>query len=512
MRNALPEGTVFAQRYRVVRCIAAGGMGAVYEVVHLETERRCALKVMLPHVLDRAELRERFKREAKITSDIDSEHIIEVFDAGLDDATEMPFIVMELLKGEDLGRRLKRTGRFQPSEVLTYLHQTAIALEETHRASIVHRDLKPDNLFLTTRRDGSPRIKVLDFGIAKLVADSAAAGQTQAVGTPLYMAPEQFRATTHVTPAIDIHALGMIAYTLLVGVPYWREESAANGVGFPLVASLGAQEAATARARRLGVILPAAFDGWFARATALVPQDRFTTAPEAVSALATALAEAEIYARISAPDTARSRTPVMTPNGLTPQPASSAPPLTLSSSALIPAAASASDVTLPERAVAQGAAMMPPQRAAIAAPTPTPVSLATITVTEGSGRIAPAATPPKGRRWLLGAGISVALLAGWFVGKPAVSGPAPIAPAGSGAAKQAASAPAAPATAVPAPTAPATAVPAPTASASATAEASAAPPPPATARAPGSKPAGKAAPPKPRPVKASEDDDIYKRQ
>jgi serine/threonine protein kinase len=287
MQHTLSEGTVFAARYQVLRLIAAGGMAAVYEVLHIETARRRALKVMLPHVLASADLRQRFQREAKIAAGIESEHLIEVFDAGFDEATEMPFLVMELLKGEDLGKRLKRAGRFTQDEVVTYLYQAALALEETHRASIVHRDLKPDNLFLAERRDGTSRIKVLDFGIAKVVAESAtAAGATQALGTPLYMAPEQF-GDARVSPASDIYALGMLAYTLLVGASYWKAEMSrsSNVFAFVSVVMFGPSEPAGARAARAGVALPAAFDDWFARTTAVLPEARFQSAIEAITAL-----------------------------------------------------------------------------------------------------------------------------------------------------------------------------------------------------------------------------------
>src|SRR3954469_6996468 len=117
MSSELREGTVFAGRYRVVRRIGTGGMGSVSEVVHLETERRRALKVMHPHILQSDELRERFKREAKVAAHIESEFIVDVFDAGIDEPTQMPFLVMELLRGEEVGRRLKRLGRMAPIEV-----------------------------------------------------------------------------------------------------------------------------------------------------------------------------------------------------------------------------------------------------------------------------------------------------------------------------------------------------------------------------------------------------------
>src|SRR5262245_8690188 len=114
MSTDLTEGTIFAGRYRVVRRIASGGIGAVYECVHIETARRRALKVMHPHILQSDEMRERFNREARVAADIESDFIVDVFDAGFDEATQMPFLVMELLRGEELGKRLKRLGRFSP--------------------------------------------------------------------------------------------------------------------------------------------------------------------------------------------------------------------------------------------------------------------------------------------------------------------------------------------------------------------------------------------------------------
>ena len=288
MSAKLEEGTVFAGRYRIVRCLAAGGMGAVYEAIHLETDRRRALKVMHPHLFQSEEMRERFKREARIAAQVDSEYIVDVSDAGVDEATQMPFMVMELLRGEELGDRLKRLGRLPPEEVVTYMQQAAWALDRTHAASIVHRDLKPANLFLTMREDGTPRIKILDFGVAKLVAEGAtAAGATQSLGTPIYMAPEQFRSNVKLTAAADIHALTQMTYTLLVGQAYWADEakSAGDVIAFVMAAINGPQESAVARAARCGVTLPPGFDAWFAKGTAVNPADRFTSATEAIRAL-----------------------------------------------------------------------------------------------------------------------------------------------------------------------------------------------------------------------------------
>ncbi|MGK3967877.1 serine/threonine-protein kinase [Sorangium sp. So ce118] len=288
MSATLAEGTVFARRYRVVRLMATGGMGSIHEVVHLETARRRALKAMHAHIFEDEEMRERFKLEARIAANVESEYIVEVFDAGVDEATGMPFLVMELLRGEDLGKRLKLAGRLPPPEVVTYLYQTALALDRTHAASIVHRDLKPANIFLSEREDGSIRVKLLDFGIAKLIADgTAAAGATRNLGTPIYMAPEQFQVGARLTGAADIYALGMIAYALLVGAPYWRQEarSAGDMVAFALLAARGPQEPPVPRAHAQGVMLPPGFDAWFARATAVDPAARFGRAVEAVQAL-----------------------------------------------------------------------------------------------------------------------------------------------------------------------------------------------------------------------------------
>ena len=291
MSSELRVGTVFAGRYRVLRRLAVGGMGSVYEVVHLETERHRALKVMHPHILQSEELRERFAREARVAARVESDFIVDVFDAGYDEGTRMPYLVMELLRGEELGDRLKRLGRLSPAEVVTHVFQTALALDKTHRASIVHRDLKPENLFLTERDDGPPRIKVLDFGIAKVVAEGATSGApTQTVGTPIYMAPEQLDPRSQLTGAADRYALAMVAYDLLVGTPYWAEEArGGNVIALAMVAVRGPAEPASARAARHGVTLPPSFDEWFARSTMANPALRPATAVEMALTLADAL-------------------------------------------------------------------------------------------------------------------------------------------------------------------------------------------------------------------------------
>ncbi|HEY3664797.1 MAG TPA: serine/threonine-protein kinase, partial [Polyangiaceae bacterium] len=297
----LDSQTPFAGRYRVVRRIAAGGMGAVFEVVHIETQRRRALKVMLPELVQNRELRDRFQMEARITARVDSEYIVDVFDAGVDERTGMPFLVMELLQGEELGDILERTGPVPPHLVITYLRQVASALDKTHAAGIVHRDLKPENLFLTHREDGTPRIKILDFGISKVVSEANTGSHTtRALGTPLYMAPEQVLGQP-VGPTTDLYSLGLIAYSLLVGVPYWQSDADKfdNAIAFALHTTRGTTDSAEKRAVNFGRLLPPRFDAWFQRATHADPAQRFRHATEAVSELAIVLSGAPAVQALS---------------------------------------------------------------------------------------------------------------------------------------------------------------------------------------------------------------------
>lgn len=286
----LPVGATFGGRYRVARAIRAGGMGAVHEVID-HTGRRRALKTMLPDVLAEPSLRNRFQGEATITANIQSEHIVEVFDAGIDAATGMPFLVMELLQGEELAATIKHRGALPATELVLYLYQASLALEKTHAAGIVHRDLKPENLFVTRRDDGSPRIKIIDFGIAKVIAQSQMAKGTQVLGTPLYMAPEQIQNTSAISPRTDLYALGHIAYTALAGAAYWSKEASNAENIWSLIAHImgGLVEPASTRAALRGVPLPPRFDEWFGKAVARDPAQRFERASRLVAALADVL-------------------------------------------------------------------------------------------------------------------------------------------------------------------------------------------------------------------------------
>jgi serine/threonine-protein kinase len=283
--SALEQGTIVAGRYRVARKIGHGGMGAVYEVTHIHTDERLALKVLHPQVLRDGAAVERFRREARAPARITSEHVARVTDA--DTASDLdgaPFYVMELLVGRDLERIVADDGPLAPPVVVEYLRQVARALDKAHAIGVVHRDLKPENLFLTHREDGSPCIKLLDFGIARLAEPEAAhALQTQhgyVFGTPNYMAPEQaIGETADIGPATDVWALGLVAFKLLVGVEFFTGKTAAH-----LSAQIVAEPLATPSAR--GAPFGPGFDAWFARAVCRSTSERFGSAGEAVRELA----------------------------------------------------------------------------------------------------------------------------------------------------------------------------------------------------------------------------------
>lgn len=293
----LRAGTVFARVYEIVRPISAGGMGIVYEVLHLGTRRRRALKVMLAHIVTDARMRERFSLEAVVTADIESENLTEIFDAGIDPETDCPYLVMELLRGEDLGARLKRGERASGAETLMLMEQVCRALEKTHAKGVIHRDLKPDNLFMCTREDGSPLVKILDFGIAKLIKADANGPQatTKTFGTPYYMAREQITGESAlIGPASDLYAVAHIAFALLTGRPYFEDEAKqadGNMLALLMAVGRGVTEAASARALRRGVELPRAFDEWFRQATAPSSAERFRSARLMMDGLRQALRE-----------------------------------------------------------------------------------------------------------------------------------------------------------------------------------------------------------------------------
>jgi eukaryotic-like serine/threonine-protein kinase len=209
-------GDIVAGKYRVERSLGHGGMGVVVAARHLVLGEDVALKFLLPTVPADAKVVERFLREARVSSRIKSEHTARVHDVGTLENGK-PFMVMELLEGMDLGRLIRERGPLPAEEAVDYVLQACDAVSMAHALGIIHRDLKPSNLFLTHRQDGSALVKVLDFGIAKLVTEADANLTTTAdmLGSPLYMSPEQIREPRSADPRIDVWALGVILFKLL---------------------------------------------------------------------------------------------------------------------------------------------------------------------------------------------------------------------------------------------------------------------------------------------------------
>ena len=219
---------MIAGKYRIKRRIGAGGMGAVYEGEHVEIGKRVAIKVIEHQHAQSTELAARFRREARAASAVESEHIVQVFDVGQDERVGL-YMVMELLAGEDLASRLEKAGgRIPVDEAVTLIAQAGRALGKAHAAGVVHRDLKPANLFLTTREDGSASVKILDFGISKLLRAETSDGPSgggktslltregAVMGTPMYMSPEQAQGLP-VDARSDVWSLASVLYEAIAG-------------------------------------------------------------------------------------------------------------------------------------------------------------------------------------------------------------------------------------------------------------------------------------------------------
>jgi serine/threonine protein kinase len=220
-------GDVVAGKYEVIGLLGSGGMGYVISARHVELGEMVALKFLRPEALAHAELVERFAREARAAAKIRSEHIANVFDVGvLPDGT--PFIVMEHLAGKDLADYLHQEGALPISTAVEYVMQACEALAAAHAHGIVHRDIKPENLFLTQQAQGMMMIKVLDFGISKIALPRGKRDlvRTQmALGSPVYMSPEQIRRSDQVDARSDIWAIGCVLFELLTGVTAFDEPS-----------------------------------------------------------------------------------------------------------------------------------------------------------------------------------------------------------------------------------------------------------------------------------------------
>ena len=217
-----PDDTIDG-KYRIVGLLGEGGMGAVYEGENTRIHRRVAIKVLHSAVAAKADVVQRFEREAQAAGRIGSEHIVEVLDLGTAPDGER-YMVMEFLEGESLGERIRRRQRLSPQEIAPILHEILEGLDAAHGAGIVHRDLKPDNVFLLRSRAGRRDfVKILDFGVSKFAALESELSMTKSgavMGTPFYMSPEQARGQD-VDGRSDLYSVGVVAYQAVTGrVPF----------------------------------------------------------------------------------------------------------------------------------------------------------------------------------------------------------------------------------------------------------------------------------------------------
>jgi eukaryotic-like serine/threonine-protein kinase len=213
-------GTVLNGAYRITRLAAVGGMATVYEAVQLRLAKRVAVKLMARHLAANQKALTRFRREVEITARLRDPHLVRVIDYGQAETGE-PYLVMEYLEGEDLDHRLERVTRMPIEAVARLVGQVASALNAAHTQGIVHRDLKPANIFLVQVPGEPDFVKVLDFGISKMMAaHTRLTNAARTVGTPIYMSPEQatgrYDAIDH---RIDQWALACIAWEMLLGTP-----------------------------------------------------------------------------------------------------------------------------------------------------------------------------------------------------------------------------------------------------------------------------------------------------
>jgi serine/threonine-protein kinase len=274
-----PKGTVIGDKYRLEGELARGGMGSVWVAEHLQLECRVAVKFIDPELGLSESARKRFEREAKLAAGLRSPHVVHIYDHGVDQDT--PYIVMELLEGEDLGARLKREGRMPLPALAAIVDQLSKGLQVAHAAGIVHRDLKPSNVFLVASEDGD-LVKLLDFGVAKVQSSAITDEATktgQILGSPHYMSPEQAKGAKTIDHRSDLWSLGVMVYRAITG----RRPFAGETFGELIVAICTAPMAAPSS---LVPDLPPGVDAFFERALARDPALRFQSAREMAAAFA----------------------------------------------------------------------------------------------------------------------------------------------------------------------------------------------------------------------------------
>ncbi|HEX4448095.1 MAG TPA: serine/threonine-protein kinase [Polyangiaceae bacterium] len=287
-------GSIVGGKYRVVRLIGTGGMGTVWEGVHVALGTRVAIKFIKPRFSDQAEARARFEIEARAAAKLTTKHAVHVFDYGVS-PEGLPYIVMEFLDGESLSDAIIGRGPLEAPEVAQIIVQASRALTRAHAAGIVHRDLKPDNIYLATSDEPVESlpyvVKLVDFGIAKIFEEdpgdtgrppSPMGGPTRegtVIGTPNFMAPEQLTIGGAPGPLTDLWSLGACTFAAMTGrLPF--EGDVLGDIVLKVCA------APMPTPSKINPRVPPGFDAWFARACSRDPVRRFQTADELAQALA----------------------------------------------------------------------------------------------------------------------------------------------------------------------------------------------------------------------------------
>jgi formylglycine-generating enzyme required for sulfatase activity len=283
----LRPDAVIAGKLRLQAPLGQGGMGVVWAARHLTLEIDVAVKLIRPErVAADPALVARFEREARATARIAHPHVVQVMDYGAVDGA-VPYLVMELLRGASLGELLERGGRLSFATARSLVQQVGSALESAHEHGVVHRDVKPHNVFLTQGSEGTPLfVKVLDFGVAKMLSDTQAPGGSAeltetgvVLGSAPYMSPEQLEGSKNVDLRSDLWSLAVIAYEVLTGA---RPFQGSSFVAVGAAVLKGTYQPAS----ELRPDLPASIDDWFAKALCLDPDGRFQSARAMVAAFA----------------------------------------------------------------------------------------------------------------------------------------------------------------------------------------------------------------------------------
>jgi serine/threonine-protein kinase len=287
------EGQVIADKYRVLRLLGTGGMGTVWEGVHITLGTRVAIKFIRPQFATQKDARARFEIEARAAAKLQTKHAVTVYDYGVS-PDGLPYIVMEFLEGESLSDAIIDRGTLPGPEVAQIIGQAARALSKAHAAGIVHRDLKPDNIYLARTDEpveGLPYVvKLVDFGIAKMFeepvtpgAESRAMGgptrEGTVIGTPNFMAPEQLAMGGAPGPLTDLWSLGACTFAAMTGRLPFEGDVLGDIVLKVCAAPLPAPS-------QINPDVPQGFDAWFARACSRDPSKRFQSADELAQALA----------------------------------------------------------------------------------------------------------------------------------------------------------------------------------------------------------------------------------